>query len=779
MLCGRPAIDMLVDEEQHSLVLWAKQVIKENRIDQLIDPSLRGQISAHCLKAFVDVANKCIDIHSKGRPTMADVVVRLDCVLAVDEQFGETAPRDDFLPRGDAPSSSTLALYSENTQHQNRSKGKVSKVFQKTIAFLAKGADIKWQRTNVYSPNGENSPVSSTGARRMVIEQLFLSSAASGPNEADLKRQILSTPDLRIFSLSQMKTATENFREDRLLGQGGYGPVYRGWLVEKNGNRSVKKLDGEITQGFKERQGLMPNEGPEKMLVYEYLPNGSLDRFLFDKKRSSSLDWLRRYRIVTGIARDGQLNPKISDFGMARLFPGEETHLDTSRIIGTFRYMAPEYIMHGCMSVKTDVYSFGVLVLEIVSGRKNHDREFGGEQGDLLTYAWTLFITGKSLDLVDPSLARCNPDEAAMCIQLGLLCCQENVADRPDMNSVLLMLSSDSFTLPRPGVPGFFIDEEDLYLDSDPVETTTILLTQHSGGKASGISSTPVGSATLPLHSSLVPSASNQQFQYPMVPSQPNYSGNNFGGNRNNRSGNRFNNRNGNRNTFPQGYTFPVGACQICGRTNHQASTCYYRQNLEYRPPQYGMQYGMQPQFGSQGLSQTYGAAMIPNQGQNGAAMIPNQGQNGAVMIPTQGQNFQQRPQAQALMVASDFSGINPGQSYYQQQNCYSSFPANLVPVSAPPQATFQSYGGVTTPPVATTPHMTNSTSVPWFFDSGASTHVTNNLNQIQVPTSQAPTAVTVGNGQSVPVSISGFSDQPSGSSGVLQSGPLSPSSFL
>lgn len=297
------------------------------------------------------------------------------------------------------------------------------------------------------------------------------------------------------FELRTLQIATNFFSEVNQLGHGGFGPVYKG-LIPNGQEVAVKKLSLNSRQGLKEfinevklllkiqHKNLVMllgccAEGPEKMLVYEYLPNGSLDYFLFDKKKSSSLDWLRRYRIVTGIARgllylheeaperiihrdikasnillDGQLNPKISDFGLARLFPGDDTHLNTFRISGTHGYMAPEYAMHGYLSVKTDVFSFGVLVLEIVSGRKNHDRELGGEQEDLLTYTWTLFEAGKSLELVDPSLARCNPDEAAMCIQLGLLCCQANVADRPDMNSIHLMLSSDSFTLPKPGKPG-------------------------------------------------------------------------------------------------------------------------------------------------------------------------------------------------------------------------------------------------------------------------------------------------------------------------------------
>ncbi|PWA34765.1 protein kinase-like domain-containing protein [Artemisia annua] len=116
--------------------------------------------------------------------------------------------------------------------------------------------------------------------------------------------------------------------------------------------------------------------------------------------------------------------------------------------------MAPEYAMHGYLSVKADVFSFGVLVLEIVSGRKVTERKLGEEKSDLLTYTWNLFQTGRQLELVDESLDTCNLSEASICIQMGLLCCQAIVADRPDMNALHLMMSNDSFTLPRPGKPG-------------------------------------------------------------------------------------------------------------------------------------------------------------------------------------------------------------------------------------------------------------------------------------------------------------------------------------
>nr|AFK35330.1 unknown [Medicago truncatula] len=296
-----------------------------------------------------------------------------------------------------------------------------------------------------------------------------------------------------LFELNALQLATNFFSELNQLGRGGFGPVFKG-LMPNGEEVAIKKLSMESRQGIREftnevrlllriqHKNLVTllgccAEGPEKMLVYEYLPNKSLDHFLFDKKRS--LDWMTRFRIVTGIARgllylheeaperiihgdikasnillDEKLNPKISDFGLARLFPGEDTHVQTFRISGTHGYMAPEYALRGYLSVKTDVFSYGVLVLEIVSGRKNHDLKLDAEKADLLSYARKLYQGGKIMDLIDQNIGKYNGDEAAMCIQLGLLCCQASLVERPDMNSVNLMLSSDSFTLPRPSRPG-------------------------------------------------------------------------------------------------------------------------------------------------------------------------------------------------------------------------------------------------------------------------------------------------------------------------------------
>ncbi|KAJ0989149.1 hypothetical protein J5N97_007505 [Dioscorea zingiberensis] len=299
------------------------------------------------------------------------------------------------------------------------------------------------------------------------------------------------------IDLKILEAATDCFSDANRLGQGGFGPVYKGRIEGWEEEVAVKKLAMDSRQGVKQfmnevrlllkvqHRNLVSLLGccahPEhKMLVYPYFPNRSLDLFLFsDKNKRASLDWSKRFEIIVGVAKgllylheespvkiihrdikasnillDDQLCPKISDFGMARLFSADDTHVNTFKISGTYGYMAPEYAMNGYLSAKADVFSFGVLILEIVSGRKNLDRQLDEERVDLLTYTWKLFGEERTLELVDPSLASYNSEQAALCIQIGLLCCQALVADRPDMYSVHLMLSSDSFTLPKPGRPG-------------------------------------------------------------------------------------------------------------------------------------------------------------------------------------------------------------------------------------------------------------------------------------------------------------------------------------
>ncbi|CAL1370055.1 unnamed protein product [Linum trigynum] len=295
-----------------------------------------------------------------------------------------------------------------------------------------------------------------------------------------------------VFGLRTLQVATDSFSKLNKIGEGGFGSVYKGVLP----NGQVKKLSSYSTQGvrqFTNEVELLSEirhmnlvillgccaKGPERMLVYEYLPNKSLDCFLFDKKQSSCLIWETRFRIATGVARgllylheeapmrilhgdikasnillDEKLSPKITDFGLAWMFPEEDTHVNTSTISGTLGYMAPEYSMYGDLSVKIDVFSYGILLLEIISGRKSIDFSFGPGRYDLLHSAWTLYQEGKMSELADPSLGNSyNTHEVEMCIQIALLCCQKSPDNWPDMNSIHVMLLSNLFALPAPGQP--------------------------------------------------------------------------------------------------------------------------------------------------------------------------------------------------------------------------------------------------------------------------------------------------------------------------------------
>ncbi|KAK9092190.1 hypothetical protein Syun_027101 [Stephania yunnanensis] len=303
---------------------------------------------------------------------------------------------------------------------------------------------------------------------------------------------------LPIFDLASLMVATENFSHDNKLGTGGFGSVYKGKLSDGR-EIAVKRLSKNSGQGvneFKNEVLLIARlqhrslvqiigccvEEEEKMLIYEYMPNKSLDFLLFDRTRSSSLDWELRRDIILGIARgvlylhqdsrlrivhrdlkasnillDAEMNPKISDFGMARIFGSNQTQGNTNRVVGTYGYMSPEYAMHGLFSIKSDVFSFGVLLLEIISGKKNTEFCYEDHSMNLMKHAWELWRDGRPLELVDPSIGSSFPEqEVAKFIQVGIFCVQENAKDRPTMSGVMMMLGNEA-PIPSLRQPAFVL----------------------------------------------------------------------------------------------------------------------------------------------------------------------------------------------------------------------------------------------------------------------------------------------------------------------------------
>ncbi|GLT83111.1 hypothetical protein SLE2022_014200 [Rubroshorea leprosula] len=316
--------------------------------------------------------------------------------------------------------------------------------------------------------------------------------------------------ELPLFDFDTIAIATDNFSLENKLGQGGFGSVYKGRLGEGQ-DIAVKRLSKNSGQGveeFKNEVRLIARvqhrnlvrllgccvDMDEKMLIYEYMEHRSLDSVLFNKNRSSLLNWQRRFNIICGIARgllylhydsrfriihrdlkasnillDGQISPKISDFGMARIFGNDQNEANTKRVVGTYGYMSPEYAMDGLFSAKSDVFSFGVLVLEVVSGSKNRGFFQANSELNLLGHAWRLWKEGRGLELLDPVVGNSYPEQEVLrCIHVGLLCVQERAEDRPTMHSVILMLSSETAVMPRPKTPGFCL------LGRNAVETDSL-----------------------------------------------------------------------------------------------------------------------------------------------------------------------------------------------------------------------------------------------------------------------------------------------------------------
>ncbi|XP_020240187.1 G-type lectin S-receptor-like serine/threonine-protein kinase At4g27290 isoform X1 [Cajanus cajan] len=305
--------------------------------------------------------------------------------------------------------------------------------------------------------------------------------------------------ELPLFDFDTIACATNDFSSDNKLGQGGFGPVYKGTLPDGQ-DIAVKRLSHTSTQGLTEfknevifcsklqHRNLVKVLGccieeQEKLLIYEYMPNKSLDFFLFDYSQSKLLDWSKRYNIINGIVRgllylhqdsrlriihrdlktsnillDNDMNPKISDFGLARMCRGDQVEGNTSRVVGTYGYMAPEYAIDGVFSIKSDVYSFGILLLEVLSGKKNKGISCSNDNNNLVGHAWRLWKECTPKEFIDTCMGDSYIlSQVLRCIHIGLLCVQHQPNDRPNMTSVVVMLTSEN-ALPQPKEPIFLTE---------------------------------------------------------------------------------------------------------------------------------------------------------------------------------------------------------------------------------------------------------------------------------------------------------------------------------
>ncbi|CAL4968031.1 unnamed protein product [Urochloa decumbens] len=417
-----------------------------------------------CLALAVKTIPKCCEGKEGGRIFVRRCWVRFEIYPFYNEQAAEAAMSPTPPPVNDSDISRQQRLGSNRTV---RTALLVSIPVAVALMVLLPVA--------VYLLKGRRKP----------HKNVQIASATHGDGEETRSSESL------LYDLSTLRAATDNFSVENKLGEGGFGPVYKGTL--QNGQQiAVKRLSAASQQG----QAEMKNEivlvaklqhrnmvrllgccveEHERILVYEFLRNKSLDKILFDPARQNELTWGQRYKIIEGIGRgllylhedsrltiihrdlkasnillDADMNPKISDFGLARLFNMDSSVGNTKRIAGTYGYMAPEYALRGIFSTKSDVYSYGVLVLEIVTGRRPSE--------NLINFVWGHWSRGSVPQLLEGCPAGPDgpgPQETLRCIHVGLLCVQDDPQLRPSMASVVVMLNSRSITLPAPTEPAF------------------------------------------------------------------------------------------------------------------------------------------------------------------------------------------------------------------------------------------------------------------------------------------------------------------------------------
>ncbi|XP_071703648.1 serine/threonine-protein kinase PBL34-like [Rutidosis leptorrhynchoides] len=340
------------------------------------------------------------------------------------------------------------------------------------------------------SPDGERKSTNETSSDQPVVpiaSSATTSNGESTPSTPKVTEELKIASQLRKFNFNELKLATRSFRPESLLGEGGFGCVFKGWINE-NGTTpvkpgtglsvAVKTLNHDGLQGHKEWLAevnflgdlLHPNlvkligyciEDDQRLLVYEFMPRGSLENHLF--RISLPLPWGTRLKIALGAAKglaflheeaeraviyrdfktsnillDADYNAKLSDFGLAKDGPeGDNTHVST-RVMGTYGYAAPEYVMTGHLTSKSDVYSFGVVLLEMITGRRSMDKNRPNGEHNLVEWARPYLLERRRLyQLIDPLLeGRFSVRGAQKAAQLATLCLNRDPKARPLMSDV-------------------------------------------------------------------------------------------------------------------------------------------------------------------------------------------------------------------------------------------------------------------------------------------------------------------------------------------------------
>ncbi|CAA2953780.1 receptor kinase At5g39000 [Olea europaea subsp. europaea] len=448
---------------------------------------------------FLEVAKRCLHDEPNKRPTMAQVVVQLESALEQLESSKSSAPEIACSDSVVSCAGETLHSISAEIEEKSSVDEQNMPLSLSERSKMVQNAEPSGRGAQVYKRNKTAYKL----PRFLPWNALWKRANITKKSQLSIPEYFREEVESHRFDLATIAAATNNFSLPNEIGAGAFGTVYKG-LLSTGQEVAVKRLSSNSYQAnsvLKNEVLLLsklqhPNlikllgyclHGQERMLVYELMEKKSLNAYLFGETRHK-LGWTIRFEIVIDIARgilhlhqdsglkiihrciqastillNKEMKPKISAFGIARTLEEHQTETSTSRIFCSYGYMSPEYIMEGIFSVKSGVFSFGVLVLEIVSGRSISTFP------DLMYCDWKTWNGGKALELLDKSMKGEFPaDEALRCIQVGLLCVQKRRDDRPTMQSVLEMLEGEVPLFPQPLPPPMLkmkhtqFDDEDL-----------------------------------------------------------------------------------------------------------------------------------------------------------------------------------------------------------------------------------------------------------------------------------------------------------------------------
>ncbi|KAM0066087.1 putative transferase, protein kinase RLK-Pelle-RLCK-VIIa-2 family [Helianthus debilis subsp. tardiflorus] len=443
VLCRKRATDRSLDE---GLVTWVQDSIKEGNLKRIIDSDIRNEISPKCLKEFVRIVERCLHNSPKQRPTMAEVLFGLEYVVALQVKFNNSLQFAGIT------------------------------IFDRMVNFFSFSSNREREKSAIIVQRASKS-LSTRKDNDMFSQMTEVPAYFQSPS-----------PSLNVFKFVDLEKATRKFSPDLLLGEGGFGQVFLGWVEQNTLAPSkkgvgiavaVKRLNQKGLQGPREWLTEVtflghiahPNiirllgycrDEPEHLLVYEYMANKSYDYFLFDS--IEPLSWGARLLIMIGVARgltclhsaklmcrglksgdillDEDFNAKLGDLGLVKYGPKTgETHVST-RVMGTYGYAAPEYLSTGHLTMKSDIYGLGVVLMESISGRRPMNRNMPIGKQNLVEWATQIESNTRKLDeFIDPRLEHNYPIQGASeCFALALRCVSNKPKDRPSSEEVLQSL---------------------------------------------------------------------------------------------------------------------------------------------------------------------------------------------------------------------------------------------------------------------------------------------------------------------------------------------------